>query len=60
MARAAILLGEGRLALGDIGERVGYQSEAAFNRVFKRHYGVAPGGYRRGIAATAAEGAGGR
>jgi len=51
MARAAVLLGEGRLPMGDIAERVGYQSEAAFNRVFKRHYGVTPGAYRRGAPA---------
>jgi AraC family transcriptional activator of mtrCDE len=48
MARAAVLLGEARLAVGQIAEQVGYQSEAAFNRVFKRHYGVGPGAYRRG------------
>lgn len=48
MARAAILLGEARLAVGQIAEQVGYQSEAAFNRVFKRHYGVGPGAWRRG------------
>lgn len=51
MARAAVLLGEGRLQMGEVAERVGYQSEAAFNRVFKRYYGIAPGSYRRGIAA---------
>lgn len=47
MTRAAALLAEGRLAVGQIGELVGYQSEAAFNRVFKRSYGVGPGAYRR-------------
>lgn len=51
MARAAVLLSEGRLPMGEVAERVGYQSEAAFNRVFKRHYGIAPGAYRRGIVA---------
>lgn len=51
MARAAILLGEARLPVGQIAEQVGYQSEAAFNRVFKRYYGVAPGAYRCGMAA---------
>ena len=52
MARAAILLGQPRLAMGQIGEQVGYQSEAAFNRVFKRHYGVGPGAYRRALGAV--------
>ncbi len=33
----------------DIAEDVGYQSEAAFGRVFKKHHGVAPATYRRRI-----------
>jgi AraC family transcriptional activator of mtrCDE len=48
MAQAAIALTQGERALGDIALAVGYQSEAAFNRVFKRHHGVGPGAYRRG------------
>lgn len=47
MAKAAALLQNGRLSAGAIGEQVGYQSEAAFNRVFKRHFGIGPGAYRR-------------
>lgn len=31
----------------DIAESVGYQSEAAFGRVFKKHFAVAPATYRR-------------
>jgi len=31
----------------DVAEDVGYQSEAAFGRVFKKHHGVAPATYRR-------------
>nr|WP_315256472.1 AraC family transcriptional regulator [uncultured Duganella sp.] len=46
MARAARLLDDGRQA-GDVAEAVGYQSEAAFNRAFKRQYGVGPGAYKR-------------
>jgi AraC family transcriptional activator of mtrCDE len=46
MAQAARLLDAGKQA-GDVGEAVGYQSEAAFNRAFKRRYGVGPGAYRR-------------
>jgi AraC family transcriptional activator of mtrCDE len=49
MAQAARLLAHGRLSAGQIGEQVGYQSEAAFNRVFKRHHGVGPGEYRRTV-----------
>jgi AraC family transcriptional activator of mtrCDE len=47
MARAARALLQGEGAVGDVALAVGYQSEAAFNRVFKRHYGIGPGGYRR-------------
>ncbi|MFK3740344.1 AraC family transcriptional regulator [Massilia sp. TN1-12] len=47
MARAATALARGERAVGDVALAVGYQSEAAFNRVFKRHYGMGPGGYRR-------------
>lgn len=43
----AQLLTETRLAAGEVAEQVGYQSEAAFNRVFKRHFGIGPGAYRR-------------
>ena len=31
----------------DIAEAVGYQSEAAFGRVFKKYFNIAPGTYRR-------------
>lgn len=34
-------------AIIDIAESVGYQSEAAFGRVFKKHFDIAPGTYRR-------------
>ena len=47
MARAARALLQGEGAVGDVALAVGYQSEAAFNRVFKRHYGIGPGGFRR-------------
>ncbi|WP_295990671.1 AraC family transcriptional regulator [Rugamonas sp.] len=47
MAQAARRLSQGRQGAGGIAEAVGYQSEAAFSRVFKRHYGVGPGEYRR-------------
>jgi AraC family transcriptional activator of mtrCDE len=46
MAQATRLLDAGRQA-GDVAESVGYQSEAAFNRAFKRQYGVGPGAWRR-------------
>jgi AraC-like DNA-binding protein len=44
---AARLLRETSLALGAVAARVGYESEAAFSRAFRRAMGVAPGAYRR-------------
>ena len=39
------------LPLARVAERVGYQSEAAFNRAFRRAHGVTPGAFaRRGPA----------
>jgi AraC family transcriptional activator of mtrCDE len=37
------------LPIIDIAEEAGYQSEAAFGRVFKKQLGVAPASYRRQI-----------
>ena len=31
----------------EVAAAVGYESEAAFNRAFRRELGVPPGGYRR-------------
>lgn len=47
MSRAGTALARDARAVGDVALAVGYQSEAAFNRVFKRHYGVGPGAWRR-------------
>lgn len=47
MAQAASALAGSTRAVAEIGEAVGYQSEAAFNRVFKRSFGVGPGEFRR-------------
>ncbi|NEW44492.1 AraC family transcriptional regulator, partial [Nocardia cyriacigeorgica] len=44
---AARLLGETDSALATIAARVGYTSEFAFAKAFKREYGVPPGQYRR-------------
>ncbi|MFO7655137.1 MAG: AraC family transcriptional regulator [Candidatus Krumholzibacteriia bacterium] len=41
------LLQEEQLSLADIAARVGYESEAAFNRAFKRHTGAPPGRWRK-------------
>jgi AraC family transcriptional activator of mtrCDE len=54
MAQAARLLEQGKQATGSIAETVGYQSEAAFNRAFKRHHGVGPGAWRKRAQAAVA------
>src|SRR5258708_16494671 len=47
MTKAAQLLRDTDLSIGEVAERVGYQSEASFNRAFKRLERVTPGAYRR-------------
>jgi AraC-like DNA-binding protein len=49
---AADLLGDDRLSLGQLAERVGYGSEDAFSKVFKRTMGVSPGQYRRQLRSS--------
>jgi AraC family transcriptional activator of mtrCDE len=46
MAQAAYYLERDKRSVAEIGEAVGYQSEAAFNRAFKRCIGIGPGQYR--------------
>lgn len=47
LALAARALREGHDSIGRIAARVGYDSEAAFNRAFKRAFGMPPGTWRR-------------
>jgi transcriptional regulator GlxA family with amidase domain len=47
MERAANLLETTEDALSRIAPRVGYETEFAFSRAFRRHYGVPPGVFRR-------------
>lgn len=55
MERAAELLRQApELSLAAVAEQVGYASEFAFNRAFKRHHGLPPGSFRRGLAPRAA------
>ena len=49
MARAGAALAQDARPVGEVALAVGYQSEAAFNRVFKRHHGVGPGAWRRAL-----------
>jgi AraC-like DNA-binding protein len=47
MTVAGRLLRESNLTLAAVTRRVGYTSEFAFAKAFKRDYGMAPGAYRR-------------
>jgi transcriptional regulator GlxA family with amidase domain len=47
MTRARALLAVTDDSLADVAGAVGYASEFAFNRAFRRHFGVPPGAYRR-------------
>lgn len=47
LALAAHMLRSGREAIVRVAERSGYESEAAFNRAFKREFGMPPAGWRR-------------
>ena len=45
-------LKEDKVTLVELASRLGYQSEAAFSRAFKRFMGVSPGAIRRSNEAT--------
>jgi AraC-like DNA-binding protein len=49
MERAAELLADPTPGLARVAAQVGYDSEFAFNRAFKRHHGIAPGAFRRQV-----------
>lgn len=46
MVKAGQLLRRDGLSLGEVAARVGYESEAAFSKAFKRETGVPPGAWR--------------
>ncbi len=50
MQLARRLLGEKALSTAAIAERVGYRSEAAFSKTFKKVVGKGPGAYRRDLS----------
>jgi AraC-like DNA-binding protein len=51
MLLAQIWLEEDDATVGELASRLGYRSEAAFSRAFKRYQGVSPGAVRReGVA----------
>jgi AraC-like DNA-binding protein len=47
MARAIEELKDARSSLASIAERVGYGSDVAFSKAFKRYVGIGPGAFRR-------------
>lgn len=47
LTSAGVLLRDSDTSLHTIAQRIGYASESAFNRAFKRQYGATPGHYRR-------------
>jgi AraC-like DNA-binding protein len=44
---ATRLLQQGNIALSDVSRQVGYESVAAFNRVFRRETAMTPGAFRK-------------
>lgn len=54
MVLAANLLAGSNAPLARIAEEVGYQTDTAFSRAFRREYGVPPAAWRRGRAAQPA------
>ena len=53
MQVAVAALQEGDATVAQLADRLGYRSEAAFSRAFKRIVGVAPGTLRTGVAGAA-------
>ncbi len=47
MLEARALLEDGKLSTAEVADRVGYRSEFAFAKAFKRAFGKGPGQYRR-------------
>jgi AraC-like DNA-binding protein len=57
MQLAARRLVESTVSMAQAGAEVGYESEAAFNRAFKKHLGLPPGAWRTGRLSNVAAGA---
>lgn len=52
MERAAMLITEGNLRVGDVARRVGYRQAAQFSRAFRQHHGVLPTQYATRVRAS--------
>ena len=48
LAKAAAALRNSPATLAEIAQSIGYDSEVAFSKAFKRYFGIAPGAYRQG------------
>jgi AraC-like DNA-binding protein len=47
MHMAAQTLREGRRSVAQVGASIGFESEAAFSRAFRRQFGESPSSWRR-------------
>jgi AraC-like DNA-binding protein len=47
MQQAARLLNQGQMSIASVASTIGYESESAFNKAFKRWHGRTPGAVRR-------------
>ena len=52
MLLASNLLSRGNLPLARVAEQVGYQTDTAFSRAFRREFGAPPAAWRRRQAET--------
>jgi AraC-like DNA-binding protein len=52
MQIAARLLADSSMKVAAVGHEIGYESEAAFSRAFKRAVGVSPAAWRDGVVGT--------
>jgi AraC family transcriptional regulator, alkane utilization regulator len=59
MQLAKEMLREGSYSIQEVATRVGYESEAAFNRAFKRATGFPPAAWRRGVTERVSDGGSG-
>ncbi len=48
LTKAAAVLRTHSASLVEVATSVGYESEVAFSKAFKRYFGIAPGAYRQG------------
>jgi AraC-like DNA-binding protein len=56
MQKAARLIQDGDAPLGAIARAVGYETESAFGKAFRRHLGTTPGEYRKAPVLSGREG----